>query len=248
MRRQKREICCTRTFVGLMIIQVFVLLAGSAVAQDVKHDLEKINAVYKNTKQYEMQVEYILYENYTTTAPYKKENALMKRNGAVRYMKIGEMESISTQEYTLIANHEDKAISLLPKTNKKDISDRDVQINLDSLRTVCTKYTFKKENAKTGTYTFELNEYSEYYKVVISFNLSTFFISKMVLYLGEQDITEDEQQKIAVPRMEIIYSPPSTKLTNGTNDFSYEKFLNKKGKKYSLKPAYKEYKLDAYTL
>ncbi len=234
MRSKLNNFCC------LLLCSFFLS------AQNINHDLEKINALFLHAPQFSMKVEYILYEDHSTSKVYKKETADIKRNKEERYMQIGELENISTATYNLMVDHESKVITLLPpvKTFPVNVT----VVNIDSLKGVCEKYYFKKQDQQYGAYWFELNEYSEYEKVMLNFNLETYLINKIVLFIREEDISEDESaEKVASPRMEIIYKEFNKGLKKQEMaDFSLDKFLKKKGNNFILNEAYAGYVFNNY--
>jgi hypothetical protein len=241
----------SKFFKKLYIILVLVISGTiDLCAQNLKKDAENMNVFYEKHKKISSKIEYTMYENYTTNEIYQKELGYMEKSGKNTYMKLGEVETINTDDYTLVVDNENKSVSLLPKKTGFMPSNGSITASIDSIKKFCSSYAFNKESNKLNSYTFIMQKYyPSYSKIKVFFNSSTFFSEKVILYCSEEDISkEGSHAKMAKARLEVNYIETNLNPKFTESNCSYERYLIKSGKKYTLKPEYKNYSLNVYTL
>jgi outer membrane lipoprotein-sorting protein len=229
---------------GLFITVVFSTICISA-AQDIEADLANINKKYE-VGSMSMNVKYIAYPDHTASVPVEEESGQVKKKGTKIYYRIGSLESVSTDDYSLIVNHEEKTIFLLPK--KKGMEEEGynfVPANVKKLLSTCENVKFEIVSASQNAYNLECS-LSEYSKIKIVFNSKTYFLEKMELFsrfaLPEEE-TDGVSEGGKPPRLEIQYGNIESNPNLADNTFTYEKFLTEmEGKKgYQLKEEYRGY-------
>lgn len=230
---------------------IFISLCTTTLfAQDLKTDAEKINRFFSEHPKLTAQIDYNMYETYTSSVIYSKTTAFVKKLNERVYSKIEETETIKCDDYTLVVDNENKVISLLPKKTGIKSDPKDFAFDLAYFQTLCKKSAYAKEGKQSASYSFDMKDnFPEYNRIKILFNTSSFCIEKVIIYYDETDISQgDEKDRAGKPRLEINYTKVDTKADVKYEEVSYEKFLFKTGGKYSLKPAYAGYTLNTYSL
>lgn len=214
-------------------------------SQNIKKDIASINEVYKKTEKLSMIFELNMFENYTTQKVYYTQNGLIQKYGANTFQKFDENQFINAPDYSVIVDDEEKEIVYAPKKKTFNLDDKELLIDLDSVLLLCKKYTFKKNSDILSSYDFEmLDQYPEYNRITLYFNSKMHLIQKIVFFCEEDDISINNQEEIlAKARVEINYKDINLKPNFVQSDFTYEKFLVKRGNKFELKPNYKSYNL-----
>lgn len=224
----------------------FSLNTGYVFSQKPKEDILKINKAYMD-KKITMKLSYSLYKNHAAKNVFQTESAEVKQNGDLNWTRIGPVESITNETYSLIVNHKQKRITMLGKKLNTKSKTNPLGMNLDSILQRCKKVEFKKVNEHQNAYEFVF-PFSEYSKVIIVYNNKTFFIEKMVLFYQEKK-KFDESGKEEAPRLEITCSEIKTNSRFAANDFSYDNYIEKnKNNKWVCKPAYKAYSVQVQLL
>jgi hypothetical protein len=234
----------------ILIILFLVFTGLKLFSQDLKKDAALINQFFIKHPKLMVQVDYVMYQDYTTSTVFQKSKAFFKKLNNSTYVQIENMESINTKDYSLVVDNENKSISLLPKKTTWEQDIKNFTVNLEDIKLSCDKYYFNKEDDNSFSYTFEMkDEFPEYEKIKVVFNSNSYCIEKIIMLYAESDISENnEAPKMAKPRIEINYTKVDTKPGFKESDLTYEKFLIKTGSKYSLKPEYQKYSLNAYSL
>jgi hypothetical protein len=230
-----------KRIVVLVLISIVPFPAISIFAQDAKSDIEKINKAYLKDK-YTLYLEYKAYENHSTDVPLQVENCIVRKNGEQLYYKLGSIESIQQSNYSIVTDHEEKIIALLPR--KYDLKrDNILPIQLDSVLKQCKKIEFQKVSADVSAYTFEFL-YSQFAFVRVEFSPRTYQINKMLLFYEEpENLTEEEGAVHQPPRLEIVYKKFDSNPTFTADQFTYKTFLVKTGDDYKPKEVYKDYEV-----
>jgi hypothetical protein len=225
----------------LLIFSCFTIELFSQVAKD---DFASINKAYAAQKQLSMKVKYEVYKNKTTTTVFSTETGEIKQNGTAKYTRTGNIETVETETYRLLIDHEDKNISLLGISNDETEMNKNKEISpvdLEKIISICSKVEFKKINDTQNSYTLVMPG-EEYEAVQIIYNVKTFFIEKMILqYAEKQNLDEKQEGKKETPRMEITYSDFNTNPDYKKTPFNYDAFIEKRNGKLVAKTAYKEY-------
>ena len=113
---------------------LYILLFANCYlfSQDLKIDAEKINQFYSKHPNMSAEIDYNMYENYTSEIVYSKTTASVKKCNGYTYLKLEDMETIKCDDYTLLVDNENKNISLLPKKTdiKSDTKNFELDLNI----------------------------------------------------------------------------------------------------------------------
>ena len=222
----------------------WTFMSGSLIAQEFKADLKRINQAYKNAPTLAMNVDYIVFESWENDVQIQHEKGKIKKSGASVYSKIGPLESVQNEWYSLVVDHDDKTIAIFRKYgDENEVDPNQVFNGLDRVLDDCTPVSFKKTGKKQGVYSFGFPEQmSQYGKAEITFSLENYFFERMVLYYAEEQDLDDDKKNESAPRLEISYSDISTH-PSAENWFDYSKYLVLKNKQFSCRSMYSDYQI-----
>lgn len=246
-----------RFFMRYFRYAVFTILAlafnvNTGSSQKVEEDLKNINLAYKNNLKLTMEIEYKVFKNHFADTPLQTEKGKVVKDGNLLFYNIGSFENIKTNDYTMYIDHEDKIISIFPRSqiNAENLSfSRNDILSIDfiGILKLCKKVNYFPVGNASGSYELELSEGAEYSKFILTFNKNSFFIEKMTMFFAQaQNLDEmvvDRGQTKEKPRLEIVYSKISTKPSINKDLFSYEKYLEKRNGSLYSKVAYRDYEV-----
>jgi hypothetical protein len=164
----------------------------------------------------------------------------VKVQGSQTYHKIGPIEIVQNDKYTLSIDHEEKKIIMLGKiiAEKK----KPVEIDLEKLMAFADEIKYSELLKGKGSYELSFAS-QEYSKVVVVFSKKTFFIEKIILYyLSPEDLSGEGEESARQPRMEIDYLNVQVNPVIPSSVFTYDKYLDYAGDRiYTCKQEYKAY-------
>lgn len=228
---------------SIMLLLLFSF-AFRGFSQVAKNDFASINKAYADQEQLSVKVTYQVFRNKTTPVAFSTEKGEVKQKGILRYTRTGDIETVETETYRLIVDHEDKNISLLDiisRENKNEEMKTVSPVELDELIAMCSKVEFKKLNSTQNCYTLIIPD-EQYQEVKLIYNAKNFFIEKLILYYSEkQNLEGKDDGLMEAPRVEITYSDFNTHPDFDQTPFSYNSFLEKRNGKLLAKAAYKAY-------
>lgn len=204
-----------------------------------------INMAYKNADKMSLTMTLDMYETYTSKKLYFSQRVEIKKMGKNIFQSSEESQVISTPNYSVLKDDEEKVISYMPKKTTVETNDIDFMMDLDSIGQFCKSFKFAEENDKLRSYDFIMqDQYPDYNRIKIFFNSKSHFIEKMIFFCEEDDISvNNEEERFEKARVEISYQNIDTKPDLKEVDFTYQRYLVKQGSKFELKPAFKNYEL-----
>lgn len=223
----------------------FLVFFLTTQSQNLKQDIENINKAYVKANKFSCVMEIKMYENYTSSKVYYSQEGIIRKNGDKTLQTFEDTECLTTPDYAISIDKEEKLIFYLPKKTSFNGFDVAYMMNLDSIGLFCKSYVFNKESTEKASYNFEMNEdYPDYSRIIIVFNPKTSFIEKIVYYCDEDDISKDnEEQRFEKSRVEIVYKNINVNPIFKEIDFNYQKYMFKQGLSFALNPVYKGYEL-----
>src|SRR5690606_23529487 len=102
----------------LTILLLLMSLNMSAVAQDVKMDFSSIHHAYNSIEDVSVKVTYKVYTDSKDDKPFHTEEGELKRKGTMVYSRMGQTESIRTEDYYFLANHSERTIIIDKNRNR----------------------------------------------------------------------------------------------------------------------------------
>ncbi len=218
-----------------------VFMSAAAFSQQIKDEVYQINKAYKNMPVYSVNSVYELFAD-QDPQPVKVESGVLARNQKNKYFKIGDLESVQTEEYAVVVHHPSKLISLngisLSDETKAQLDEYNPE-NVEQLLKMADKSALKTTGKQSCiSFYFKEGKYSEMH---LYYHKKTYHISKVVMKFTDK---MEYMGKHFQPTLVITYKDFNTKPVFGADDFTYFRYVNKSGKKLVPKPAYKLYKVN----
>ncbi len=220
-----------------------LMLAFPALAQNIKQDMLAINKACHQQNNVSVGFSYTLYKDDKSKEAIDVVQGEIKRLGENLHYKLADMEIIRNEKYNLIIDHQSKLISLSEhNTRLFDWNEGLYFGNFEQYMKLYEKSTFSSQG-NTATYDLQLKT-GQFARIQITYNKQNYLMTKVVLYYREaQDISRDQRGEKTKPRLEINYTSTDVKAKLEAENFSELNYLDKNGKNYSCKAAYKTYRL-----
>lgn len=220
-----------------------LLLVTLTNAQTVSEVFEKTNKAYSDAENISMNIQYDLYSNYTSNAPYESSSGTYIKQGNSYYSNLLGITTIQNKKYKLSISNDEKIIIVGDpvKTGKAPSV-----VETDTLLKQCSSTEVRKttEGSTVCVLHFEQVPFSEFDRIEIETSKNG-FVTKMVLYYREA-ISLDEtnpQLKKEKPRLVITYSNINTNPTIKPDQFSEKPYISDNGKQITGTPAYSTYRI-----
>ncbi|WP_428741887.1 hypothetical protein [Tenacibaculum sp.] len=197
-------------------ISLLLVCSMTVTAQQptVAKTLEKVEAYYKTTKTFNLEVEYAMYRGYTGSYQTESYKGSMYKNGDVTQIKILGSEILQFPKVQLTINDENKTLVYNP------ITDKSMQKSLLDIASFLKFYKEASTKVSGNTIIHELVVKNTqlpipYNKIILHVNKNNYSIQKQILYLSTKVPFVDEAGKDIedVGRMVITFktSPVSIK-------------------------------------
>lgn len=224
----------------LMLCLAVMYCLGQTRAQDAAADFKKINQAYA-AKAIMADVTVKVFDSWTATkASTEKKGQLKKWNG-FHYYALGDMVTISAPSSYLAVDHAKKTIFLSSRTEAEagfDLTSLDKQ--LPQLLKACKQVTYAKDGKNMASYLL-VYKGNGFEKIRISFDTRTFLLTRIEVFSTVQDGKEVVGNRLKQPRMELSFQHAKTGVKLSEGDFSYNSYLELKGKTWIKRKAYQQY-------
>lgn len=224
----------THNYIRISLIIHLLFLGSISHAQNIKEDIQKINENYVIEGSFQQEIRFQLFASYETKEALQSYTALIQKEGKSSYMKRGKVESLSNENFSLLVDHESKAIILQGAVQKDMSSISDVK--LDSMLSLCSKTEFESKKGNLGIHHFYFKDY-RYDKVSFEFSRSSYLIKKMTLYSR----ADESPMRVEISFFNVRKQPNFPK-----NTFSANRYLDQKAGVYSPNANYSDYQLLNY--
>lgn len=227
MQIRKAIICSIAAFVA----------AFTSFAQDAKKDITAINKAYEKAERLSMAIEYTVYLDGSST-PYEKENGIYRKDGNNLYLKQMDTEIMSNERNVTIVNHETKVV-MMDKSRKIEAVPWEAALDTMLSLYKSVKYYIPEGTANIKAYTFHFHN-GQYESVDVWFNASTFLVEKIrAKYRNELE----ENGRMHKVTLEMNFRNMDTKSKYPSALFTHDAYVSLDKGKYTLRQAYKNYRL-----
>lgn len=207
-----------------------------------RSDFEQINQAYAQFKTLQTEVDYVYYPDHVSKTPGETLHAVLSLNGTSYHYRLQDMETLSTPEMTLLADHEEKQIML--DRSQRSVKQMLLGADLDQLLAVCTKIRFSYPSP--GIKKYELYaELAETERIDIYFHTNTFLMQRVVFFYN-YTLSEEEGGTGKKPRLELVYRSQNPKPQYSKDLFSPGRFVQKSGDRFVTVAAFKGYQIQDY--
>ncbi|MFI0428879.1 hypothetical protein [Mariniflexile sp. HMF6888] len=204
MRKKVKNLVC----LGLLVVGVLPMKAQQLKASET---LAKVEAFYKTTKVFNLDVEYAMYKGYTGTHLTESYKGSMYKNGAVTQIKILGSEILQFPKAQLTLNEENKTMVYSPITEKT------LQKSPLDMSSFLKFYKEVSSEVSGNTIIYELVVKNKqlpipYNKIILHVNKDNYSIKKQVLYLSTKVpfVDENGEDTEDVGRMVITFKTNPT--------------------------------------
>ncbi len=223
----------------IIIIIAFVFVQN-VTSQTIEEVLSNIYAQYSAKEPLQFNMTYNLYKSFSSEKVHQSYNGVYHKNASnAIYMKINETEILNNKEVSIKVSHEDKALLVSnPELNV------DGAYDMSKLLEVYKKESFEDKNTYWEIELIAKEVTSEYSKIRLHISKDYFLQKQVFFYANAINFSKDyKTTDIQTPRLEILYTDYSKKVSD-EHKFKTVTFLQiKKGAPVVLSPGLKGYEL-----
>jgi len=228
-------------FQKISFITLFILFSFTLIGQDLTKDFEEIISKMETSKSVSIQVNVKMYGSKGGSLIYTS-HASVDKMGEDYINVLSEMVFISTNDYSLKIDHEEKAVLIINKKNietpkdEEKISEYDVKRLRDFLITNQNKviYTISLLSNSSGIKTYSISGVRGMKEMLITLDMNNKTIKK-VCY--EYDSRESNSRYIELEYHKFIYD------VNLSQKFDLSSYFRIENNKYVLSTALQGYNL-----
>lgn len=220
----------------------FLLFPACLTAQKaaVRQEIEQINRAYAQLTTLRTTMDYVMY---ATHAPGAKEidrqHAVLSRKGDAYHYRIGEIETLTTPDFNVAADHEDKVLTLDRVRNPSVRSEQQFGLDLNTTLEACDTVLLSEPTPGTKKITLDI-ALPDLERAELYFHAQTHLMQKVVLFYRETEEWEEGKPETKA-RMELLYRKQDTAPAFAKDLFSVSRFAQKMGGKYVPAPQFKAY-------
>lgn len=218
----------------------FLVVAVIGKTQTAEEYFEKINENYANLKSFELELNYRLYKGHKGTEIKDEYQSTLRMDGKRSHRKIYHDEVITTDETSLILNHQLRTIQILPGV-KNEIFDENISNSLEHCQDV------KVNQTKEGTLlslTFKPYSSLEYSRIDVLVD-DNFWVQHITLFCVNQlNYSKDYFNPMYdYPRLEVSYKKITKNWKDNSGLTELSKYVLKEGQRYRPTSLYQNYEI-----
>jgi len=153
-----------------------VLALPMLMAQDVRKDIDRINATYEASDDLKVMVEIRQYDNVSSREPSQITQGTTWRSGKHYYAKMGKVETLTNDNFSVLVDHTSRALMIQPPV--KQAFEMAIQVPVDSMLVLAQNISFDRVG-KNGRYTFQFEGYV-YDRIELLFDPQTYLLTGLV--------------------------------------------------------------------
>lgn len=226
-----------KNFTKILFSLISLLSVIGVFAQDVANDFTNINNTFLNTKKISMNVNYSVINLENNKSIYSQDGIIKKFENRF-YRKDGDLTTITTDTYELIADSKSQVILLQPSSSLSSTYSAVSSEAISDALKICSE--MKRTKISDNIIEYEMfYDSNNYNKIVIRINTRINFIISMTFYNKPyyDAILGKEMTTSTVVTFTDINLNPDFNI----NDFSYKLYLDKQLDEYKLLSKYQEY-------
>ncbi|MGZ4063561.1 MAG: hypothetical protein ACXVP0_11375 [Bacteroidia bacterium] len=207
-----------------------------------KEDFARINKTLQAEK-LSVEMVYNYYEQQTAYVPGEVKAGIYYRNGACDYSRILDIETLHTPELTVVADHEDKLITVSGPISAR----HPLAATTDTLLSFCKeiKSVDMPDNKRLYELVFNPASEMEYEKIQLVFDLKDYRLSRFTFFFKTLEKTNDDGSHSTIhPKMEVLYKNYNKVAVSGLPVFKVSNYVAKISEnKYRSSGKYSTYKV-----
>ena len=219
-----------KIFFFCLLISISCLLQAQVSA---KSELQHLKEKYGANSDFSADLNYQWFEGCAST-PNEVMLGKVVKSTDKQYMKIGNVETLTNEKYTIIADNDKKMVLL---ANASENTSSAMQVDWDKIQEAFTKIEITSKDANTNILTLSSN-YGAVHSYEFVYNPSDYVLKKITCHVASETSTE----KCKMSKIVITYQNVTFETIN-PSAFSEQKYLLKGSKGISLQGNYKNYQL-----
>jgi hypothetical protein len=232
----------------LLTLLVTCIAHGICLSQNASEDIRKINGTLADGD-LTITLAYVVYPDSLSMKPLQSEQGKWIKSDKSQYYALGQIETVrKAGELQVVLDHANKIVTIadapvLPEDENMMAAFMSLDMVLEE--SIAIRYkNLDKGRARWDIYPRE----SEFDRIAVVFDKKTYAPEKMILYSAAAETFDQEDGAIAVlPRIEIEFKS-MRKNTSVPAELDLSKYVSKRGGKYELSAAFKEYELNNHLL
>lgn len=229
-------------YIALGIV-ILMVISISLKAQNIDSEIESLNKVFLEKNWLSFNIDYHLYENYTSRSIMESKSGNFVREGEVRRTNIDGFLNVFFKDMLLIVDSTNKTI-LIGNPVSFGVSSLGF-LPLDSMRRMYSaiKIISNKSGKRTLVFLVAPNIVSPTDKIEITYNAENYQIERIVLYYREKVKLNNEDTEGTKMRLEVLFSQYIEPGEKPKQSIFPHLFIEKKQKTYVGAGQYKDYKI-----
>ncbi|HMG14342.1 MAG TPA: hypothetical protein VK590_02775 [Saprospiraceae bacterium] len=209
------------------------------IQTEPKFILDHIGKFYSSHDYIYQELSYHLFADHKSSAPQSIENGVFIKQGDTYYSQLLSIESLTTKEYTIGIDNEEKEIMI---SNHLFLSPTNPLENIDSWISAKSLIEIKQGSDGLNSLSFKI-ENGEIEEVFITYDINTYQVTRLVMnYRRSIQMETDTDSDFVKPRLEIEYH--KTSFDNQEKErLNINSYLIRKGTQWFLSAKYSDYEL-----
>ncbi|MCW5922641.1 MAG: hypothetical protein KIS77_09865 [Saprospiraceae bacterium] len=205
---------------------------------DPKAVLENLQTFYATHPYIYHELTYTLYADHQTATPHSVDHGIFIQSGDTRYARLAAIESLTTKDYTVAIDHDDRLVLL---ANRISLPPTAAPIDPLEVWTANPDEVEVRYASEQHDVLLVSTEYGEVQQAEIWYDKQTFQPAKIILKYRRSIVLETDAEGDPVqPRIEIEYRNTSFD-GQGRERLDLNGYVRRKGEDWAPVPAYRDY-------
>lgn len=179
------------------------LLVGTHGNVDPKYVIASLRGFYKTNPYIYHELSYQLYKDQSAATPYSTESGLYIKQGDTQYSQLSSLESLTTKEYTVSIDNEDKTLMI---SNHISILSTGAMVSIENWIDPNSTLSIRSVSDRWNELSVIMPQ-GEVEEAIITYDVKTFQPINLILhYRRSIQLTSEEDSPYVQPRLEIKYT------------------------------------------